>query len=462
MNCIPRRRAHLFTAAAAAVLLVSGAFLAAIDVGGPSASAQEKKQDREAKVREDRQRVETAGKWIYDDLPRGVAEATKSGKPLLVVLRCIPCEACAKLDEDVVDREPAVQALLDRFVCVRIPKTNGLDLSIFQFDTDQSWAAFFLNSDMTIYGRYGTRSHRTEAERDVTLQGFARSMEEALALHADFAQVKPSLAAKRGPPPEAPTPEQFETLKGRFTARLDWEGKVVPSCIHCHMIGEARRADLRNAGKPLPPAVLFPYPHPKILGLAMDPQQRARVAEVAPGSSAAADGFRVGDDIVALEGQPILSVADIQWVLHHAPASGSLHAEVLRGGERVAVPVTLAEGWRQRGDISWRVSSWGLRGMFTGGLVLEELPAEERAQRKLAADVTALRVTHVGQYGMHAAAKKAGFLKDDIVVAVDGATDLRTETELLTALAVRTKPGDVVTFTILRGDARSEMKLAMQ
>lgn len=30
------------------------------------------------------------GTWIYDDLSAGYAEATKSGKPLLVVIRCVP------------------------------------------------------------------------------------------------------------------------------------------------------------------------------------------------------------------------------------------------------------------------------------------------------------------------------------------------------------------------------------
>jgi serine protease Do len=30
------------------------------------------------------------GTWIYDDLDSGVAEARRSGKPLMVVLRCVP------------------------------------------------------------------------------------------------------------------------------------------------------------------------------------------------------------------------------------------------------------------------------------------------------------------------------------------------------------------------------------
>jgi hypothetical protein len=31
-----------------------------------------------------------AGTWIYDDLPAGIAEAGRTSKPLMVVLRCVP------------------------------------------------------------------------------------------------------------------------------------------------------------------------------------------------------------------------------------------------------------------------------------------------------------------------------------------------------------------------------------
>ena len=30
------------------------------------------------------------GTWIYDDLPAGYAEAKKSGKPIMAVIRCVP------------------------------------------------------------------------------------------------------------------------------------------------------------------------------------------------------------------------------------------------------------------------------------------------------------------------------------------------------------------------------------
>ena len=100
-------------------------------------------QTREEKVRADKAAVEAEGFWIYNDLDRAFAEARRSGKPILVNLRCIPCEECVKLDDELVDRDPVVRPLLDEFVCVRVVGTNGLDLSLFQYDTDQSFAVFF-------------------------------------------------------------------------------------------------------------------------------------------------------------------------------------------------------------------------------------------------------------------------------------------------------------------------------
>ena len=47
-------------------------------------------EDRKERVLNDRKEVEASGNWIYNDLPRGFAEAARTGKPLLVVIRCIP------------------------------------------------------------------------------------------------------------------------------------------------------------------------------------------------------------------------------------------------------------------------------------------------------------------------------------------------------------------------------------
>jgi len=436
-----------------------------------AALAQDKKPpDRETKVRADRETVEAAGKWIYDDLPRGIDEAKKSGKPLLVVFRCIPCEACAKLDEDVVTRDPLVAKLLDQFVCVRIPHANGMDLSIFQFDYDQSWAAFFLEPDMTILGRYGTRSSRTDSTNDVSLEGFAKALERAINLHADVRAVRAKLKPNRGAPSDVKTPEEFPSFGGKYGASLDYspDKKVVPTCIHCHQVGEAQRRNYRDAGKPIPDRLLFPYPNPRVLGLVMDPKSTARVLRVTPGSSAERDGFRAGDEILGLGTCFVSSIADIQWVLQHADSAGSLSVEVARPTNDPAfadlpdLKLTLPYGWRSADDISWRASSWDLRRMTTGGMLLEALPADERAKLAIQDGAMALVAKHVGQYGEHAAAKNAGFQQGDVIVAVDGRTDVMTETAWMTWLVNAKKPGEKVAVTVLRDGKKLELVLPMQ
>lgn len=148
---------------------------------------------QEEKVRRDKARVEAKGFWLYNDLAGAYAKAKKNGKPILVSLRCIPCEECVKLDDDLIEADEKIRALLDQFVCVRIVGTNGLDLKTFQYDTDQSFAMFMLNADKTVYGRFGTRSHRTEWLGDVSLEGMAEALRGALALHRVYPRIKSTL-----------------------------------------------------------------------------------------------------------------------------------------------------------------------------------------------------------------------------------------------------------------------------
>jgi S1-C subfamily serine protease len=218
----------------------------------------------------------------------------------------------------------------------------------------------------------------------------------------------------------------------------------------------------REKGQEIPETELYPYPNPTTVGLTLDPRQKARIVAVADRSSAQRDGFQPGDELTALAGQPLLSIADVQWVLHNAGDSKSLNAEVLRGGNKLSLPLTLEPGWRRRGDISWRATSWDLRRMTTGGMRLDSLSPEERRVAGLADDAMALRARHVGQYGAHAAAKNAGFRKGDILVAVGSETGPLTESQLMAWLVNAHRPGDVVPVVILRDGRRMTLQLPMQ
>lgn len=423
----------------------------------------QQKKTRDQKVLEDRQKVTSEGFWIYNDLNSALTKARDTGKPLLVVLRCIPCEECVKLDDDLVDQDPVLRPLLEQFVCVRIVSTNGLDLSLFQFDTDQSFAVFMLNADRTIYGRFGTRSHRTEWVGDVSLKGLAQALQGALELHADYPASKASLLAKSGPAPAFARPELMPTLKDKYTSQLNYTGEVAKSCIHCHQIGDAQRDLYRSRGEAIPDTVLNPYPHPRSLGLILNPDERGTVKEVRERSLAAAAGFRPGDRIKQLNGQPILSIADVQWVLHNTSSSGGpILARVQRDGQPLELTLTLPAGWRNLDEISWRVSAWGLRRMVTGGLLLESVESELRGKDGIPTEGMALRVKHVGQYGPHAAAKNAGFQAGDILVSFDKRTDLLTDSAVLRYGATETKPGERVAVDILRAGQRQTLQLPMQ
>ena len=120
----------------------------------------------------------------------------------------------------------------------------------------------------------------------------------------------------------------------------------------------------------MPEAVLFSYPHPKAVGLVLDPKERATVLELVERTPAAKAGFKTGDVIQTPGGQPLLSVADVQWMLHRtAPEGGTVKAWVLQGGSPADAALILpagggpatCRGGRVRGACGgrpWAASCW--------------------------------------------------------------------------------------------------------
>ncbi len=142
------------------------------------------------------------------------------------------------MDAQVARRsDQRLHELLDKFVCVRAVEMEGVDLSLFQFDYDCTWMAFFLNADKTIYGRYGTRaSGGADLGIDVSIEGFCKALEGALEIHAGYPANKASLAGKHGPPPEEKEIRSFPLFKSRFAE------PPPRGCAHCHHVWEAIRS----------------------------------------------------------------------------------------------------------------------------------------------------------------------------------------------------------------------------
>jgi hypothetical protein len=329
---------------------------------------------------------------------------------------------------------------------------NGVDLRLFQFDYDQTLAAFFLNADGTIYGRYGTRAgNGAKSSTHVSLASFGKAMERALALHRGYPNNREKLAAKRGPEPEYPTVNAIPGF-GNRPARVNREGQ---GCLHCH---QARDTPLRLKWetRQLKPTDLYVYPLPENTGMKLVVDDGLRVESVFPGTPAARAGLQPGDELRTLEGQPLVSQADIQWVLHRASAAPTLTVEDQRGGQPRTAKLALAGDWKKT-DLTWRPSSGpGLR----WGVWCAPLMDEERAAAKIPSGAMALKVTNL--FGARAApVAKAGVQVGDVILAADGRSDFANEGEYLAYLRLNHPPGDRFKLTLLRDGRKVDLEVPM-
>jgi len=328
-------------------------------------------------------------------------------------------------------------------------QANGIDLSLFQFDYGMTWAVVFLNADGTIYGRYGTRDYRDEqsAKPLVALSGFRQALQAALEIHKGYPANKESLKAKRGPAPRFPKPDGYPSLR-QFAAPIQTTSAdtAETSCLHCHQIEQADYKIYRLARQPIPDDKLWAYPLPDVAGIVLDPAERARVKEVLPNTPGAKAGFKAGDDLVSLDGQPLVSIADVQWVLHQAKDPATVKAEVSRGGSKQSLTLSLPAGWRRKGAVKGH-GSWVYRPISDA----RDLPADQRKKLGLADSAVAIEILWADH----------GLQKGDVIIEADGRRSGMTLTDFLAYTAQKKMTGDKVAVTVLRGGKELKIQLAV-
>jgi serine protease Do len=123
----------------------------------------------------------------------------------------------------------------------------------------------------------------------------------------------------------------------------------------------------------------------------------AVVIEVNPGSPAAEAGIRPEDVIVSLDGQPIEDDADLITRLALREPGDRVEFGVVRGGERMRVPVRLGQFEVQ--DQPAPVASAGATPEQTLGFAATPVTAEARREIGLEPGVEGLVVTAVSPYG---------------------------------------------------------------
>jgi hypothetical protein len=402
------------------------------------------------------QHAQGAEHWIYNDFDKAVAEARRSGRPIFVTFRCVPCKACAGFDAEVAQGSDVITKLAaEKFVALRQVEMKGVDLSQFQFDHDLNWAAVFINADGTVYGRYGTQSAEgPDAYNSVA--SLEKAMRRVLALHEQYPKNRQELAGKKGEPKPYKTALEMPEMEGKQklagpTARNN--------CVHCHMVHDAENEQLRKEGK-LTLDALYRYPLPESMGLTIDRNDGVKVEKVVEGSAAARAGLRAGDGITHLNGQAIVSIADMQWVLHGlANQDVKVAVKAERGGQRVEAELALTAGWKKT-DFLWRGSRWSLKPR--PGFWAPELKGRELEALKLAEGARAYRIQWINTGQSEGRkAKEVGLREGDMVVEVADKPIAWTPEQFQMHVRLNYKVGDELPLTVLRGGKRVRIVLPL-
>ena len=313
---------------------------------------------------------------------------------------------------------------------------RGVNLALFDFDYDLTWMGFFLNANERVYGRYGARDAES-ADGRVSLAGLRYAMRAALETHRRDPDARPSS------PPRRRTVEQFRSF-----ARL-------PSgaCVHCHQVYDLRRED-RQADGSWRLEDVWVYPQPENVGLTLDVDRGDRIKHVTEDSLAARAGLRAGAVLTSVNGLPIASIADMQYALHNAPASGQVPVVWSRDGKRQTASLKLQEGWRKT-DVSWR---WSLRGLDPSPCVRgPDLDADDRKQLHLSAKQLAFRQ---GPF-VHPVAEQAGVRQNDVIIGMNDRPLEMTARQFQAYVRLNYKVGERITLNVLRDgkQLRISMKL---
>ncbi|MBI4602764.1 MAG: PDZ domain-containing protein [Planctomycetes bacterium] len=341
------------------------------------------------------------------------------------------------------------------YVPVRVVNMAGVDLNLYVFDYDLTFAVLLMNGDGTIYHRYGTRDHTSGMSR-LSMASLVKLLKDSLEDHRAYQK-----APKPPKPPKALPRRTIEDIPPM--ARKIQKKKV--DCFHCHMVNEAERDWAREEKRFSREAVLGQWPLPEKVGLKLGVDEQTRVVEVLKGSPAERAGIRPGDEVRSLGGSRVRTQMDVQWALHNAPAGGSaLPVELLREGDMVKLAeIRTRKGWKLADELelSWRSSMWGLRPR--PGFGGRPLTKEELEKLGLEPDTWAFKVGYIVDWGEEAYtgqnARKAGIKNGDVVVAVGGKRDFASELHFQSWFRFTRKPGTKVPVEILRDGKRTTIEL---
>jgi len=178
------------------------------------------------------------------DFYAALGEAQKTGRPLLVTWRCIPCKQCAEFDKNVLEGSQKLDPLLRRFVTVRMIDAAKLDERYFPYrthqDLDLSWWGYFLRPDGGLYGVFGGKDHVSDSTR-ISEAALVNSLQRVLEHHYDPRREDWDIDGRKPDPSKAQRGPKDTRGYGLLLEKHPGMGKAHPelgSCLHCHQVGD--------------------------------------------------------------------------------------------------------------------------------------------------------------------------------------------------------------------------------
>ncbi|HEY0072728.1 MAG TPA: Trx7/PDZ domain-containing (seleno)protein [Abditibacteriaceae bacterium] len=354
---------------------------------------------------------------------------------------------CKSLDAQVVRPDDAEFArLLGQFVPVRVTSFKGVDMNFFRFDYDQTFAVLLMDAKGTTYSRFGTNDHKADASR-MSIPGLKRAMRAALKMHNEGWQAKNPVNA----PPLKQDPFTLADIPAYTKSKT-----ATQPCAHCHHANDYRFAQLRQEGK-FSRDLLFQYPFPENIGIALDVNANNLVKSVLPDSPAQKAGVQAGDIVTSANDAPVLTSADLQMVLNGISEPGAVSLVIERNGQQLA-PMSLAlpQGWR-KSDISWRPSQAGIPPQL--GIWAEPLNTDQKKARGIEADKLALRVSFLFP-GPKWATTRGDLKMNDVILDInDKQLPGMNTRQFHSYFRLNFNVGDTATLTVLRGQEKLQIKV---
>jgi hypothetical protein len=310
---------------------------------------------------------------------------------------------------------------------------------------------FFLDADGRIYARYGSVDPDTRESHN-TVEGLLHTMEEVLATHkAETAKPRPEFKV-----PPASKPEDIPAMPAN----------AKNGCIECHMVRTGLNAQIQKDGK-FQRDSFWVYPPPANIGIKLDSKRGNAIAEVVPGSFAAAAGLKAGDTVLKANEARVLSEADFRFLLNQVEAKSQLTIEAERDGKPLKVELQLAGDWRRISPVRQRAFQNYMRTKTDfPQWVFHPLKPEDKVKQGIAKDNLGIRLlshknTNLKGGSLKGAFADAGFRDEDIIVAFDGDRKDHYPRMPHYYFYIEHKSGDKVEVTFLRDGKEQKTTLVV-